>query len=158
KFKTVGGEKERMAGIAFRIQNETNYYVVRASSLGNTLRFYKVINGERGTVIGPETPIASGQWHELTVECKGNQIRCLLDGQELIPTLIDNTFQRGKVGFWTKSDSISYFSDAKVVYTPRQVPAQKFVQEICKRYPRLLGLKIAIPSGDPPTLRVIASH
>src|SRR5436190_11660338 len=32
RFKTVRGDKERMAGIAFRIQNETNYYVIRASS------------------------------------------------------------------------------------------------------------------------------
>src|SRR5436190_12465368 len=39
RFKTVRGVKERMAGIAFRIQNPTNYYVVRASSLGNTFRF-----------------------------------------------------------------------------------------------------------------------
>ena len=42
RFKTVKGVEERMAGIAFRIQNATNYYVVRASSLGNNLRFYKV--------------------------------------------------------------------------------------------------------------------
>src|SRR5439155_5958586 len=54
RFKTVRGAMEQMAGIAFRIQNETNYYVVRASSLGNTFRFYKVVNGQRGTLIGPE--------------------------------------------------------------------------------------------------------
>src|SRR5437870_4926462 len=35
RFKTVRGDKEQMAGIAFRIQDERNYYVVRASSLGN---------------------------------------------------------------------------------------------------------------------------
>src|SRR5439155_6998901 len=43
RFKTVSGKKEQMAGLAFRIQNESNYYVVRASSLGNTFRFYKVV-------------------------------------------------------------------------------------------------------------------
>ena len=84
RFKTVKGVAEQMAGIAFRIQNATNYYVVRASSLGNNLRFYKVLNGERGPLVGPEVPIPSGVWHELTVECKGNAIRCLLDGKELI--------------------------------------------------------------------------
>ena len=84
RFKTVKGVAEQMAGIAFRIQNETNYYVVRASSLGNTFRFYKVLNGERGPLVGPEVKIPSGVWHELTVECKGNQIRGRLDGEELI--------------------------------------------------------------------------
>src|SRR5262249_24077514 len=48
RFKTVRGKQEQMAGIAFRIQNETNYYVARASSLGSTFRLYKVVNGERG--------------------------------------------------------------------------------------------------------------
>ena len=32
RFKTVSGEVEQMAGVAFRIQDEKNYYVVRASS------------------------------------------------------------------------------------------------------------------------------
>src|SRR5258708_5359454 len=82
RFKTVRGQKEQMAGIAFRIQDEKNYYVVRASSIGNTFRFYKVVNGERQTLIGPETPVPSGVWHELSVACNGNQIRCLLDGRE----------------------------------------------------------------------------
>ena len=81
RFKTVKGVAEQMAGIAFRIQNETNYYVIRASSLGNTFRFYKVLNGERGPVVGPEVQIPSGVWHELTVECKGNQIRGLPERQ-----------------------------------------------------------------------------
>src|SRR5260370_26510422 len=35
RFKTVDGLTEQMAGIAFRIQDEKNFYVVRASSLGN---------------------------------------------------------------------------------------------------------------------------
>src|SRR4051794_25553989 len=46
RFKTVDGTVEQMAGIAFRLQDENNYYYVRASSLGNTFRFFKVVNGE----------------------------------------------------------------------------------------------------------------
>jgi hypothetical protein len=157
RFKTVSGKKEQMAGLAFRIQNETNYYVVRASSLGNTFRFYKVVNGQRSTPIGPEAIIPSGMWHDLSVECKGNQIRCLLNGKELIPLLTDNSFGRGKVGFWTKSDSVSYFTDAKVVYTPREMPAQTLVRQAYKDYPRLLGLKVYVPGADTNATRVIAS-
>ncbi len=134
QFKTVGGAVERMAGIAFRIQDETNYYVLRASSLGNTFRFYKVVNGERGSIIGPEIPIPSGAWHELAVECKGSKIRCLLNGQAVIPELNDNTFLVGRIGFWTKSDSISHFADARIIYTPREVPAQVLVRELLKKY------------------------
>ncbi len=157
RFKTVRGQREQMAGIAFRIQDEQNYYVVRASSIGNTFRFYKVVNGSRGTVIGPETPIPSGVWHELSVTCKGNQIRCLLNGQELIPPLTDNTFTRGKIGFWTKSDSVSYFTDLRLNYIPVVLPAQKIVRDMMKDYPRLLGLKIYVRGGDPTTTRVVGS-
>ena len=157
RFKTVRGVMEQMAGIAFRIQNETNYYVVRASSLGNTFRFYKIVNGQRGTLIGPELPIARGVWHELSIECKGNQIRCQLDAKEVIPPLTDNTFARGKIGFWTKSDSISYFADTKIVYTPLEAPVQALLRELSKKYPRLLGLKVYVSGSAPQTTRLIAS-
>ena len=97
RFKTVRGVVEQMAGIAFRIQNETNFYVVRASSLGNNVRFYKVLNGQRGPLVGPEVPVPSGVWHELTVECKGTTIRCFLNGKELITETDKNPFTTGTV-------------------------------------------------------------
>jgi hypothetical protein len=157
RFKTVKGVMEQMAGIAFRIQNETNYYVIRASSLGNTFRFYKVVNGQRGMLIGPEVQISSGVWHELIIECKGNEIRSRLDGKELIPALTDNTFARGKVGFWTKSDSVTYFTDTKIIYTPRDPPAAAIVRDVLKKYPRLLGLEIYVAGDDPKKPRLLAS-
>jgi len=157
RFKTVSGVKERMAGIAFRMQNPTNYYVVRASSLGNTFRFYKVVNGERSQPIGADVEIPSGVWHELSVECKANQIRCRLNGKEIIPTLTDNSFSRGAFAFWTKSDSVSYFCDTKINYTRREMPAQMIVRDTFKKYPRLLGLKIYVPGSDPEATRMVAS-
>jgi hypothetical protein len=158
RFKTVSGIKERMAGIAFRMQNPTNYYVARASSLGNTFRFYKVVNGERSQPIGAEIQIPSGVWHDLRIECKANQIRCLLNGKEALPILTDNTFSRGAVAFWTKSDSVSYFCDTKIVYTRHEIPAQTIVREVSKRYPRLVGLKIYVPAENAQATRLIASQ
>jgi len=157
RFKTVRGAVEQMAGLAFRIQNETNYYVVRASVLGNTFRFYKVVDGQRGEVIGPEIKIPSGVWNEMTVRCKGNEIRCLLNGEEAIPALQDNTFQTGKIGFWTKSDSVTYFLDAKVVYTPREAPAQALVRQTLEQYNKLLGVQIYVRGKDQQTTQLIAS-
>ena len=158
RFKTVKGVEERMAGIAFRIQNPTNYYVVRASSLGNNLRFYKVSNGQRGPLVGPDVPVPSGVWHDLTIECKGNTIRCLFNGKELI-TATDkiNPFTSGKIGFWTKSDSVSYFADARLVYKPHEAPAQGLVRDMLKKYPRLLGLQVYVLGDDPKTPRLVAS-
>ncbi len=149
KVKAVGGGIEQMAGLAFRIQDEKNYYVVRVSAMGNSFRFYKFVKGVRSAPIGPETPVALGVWHELTVECKGNEIRCRLNGKELIPPLKDSSFSAGKVGFWTKSDSVSYFTDLKVTYKPRESFARGLVRETMQRSPRLLGLKIfGTPDGQ----------
>jgi 3-keto-disaccharide hydrolase len=158
RFKTVSGVMEQMAGIAFRIQNETNYYVVRASSLGNTFKFYKVLDGKRGPLVGPDVKIPTDTWQELSVECKGNQIRCLLNGKEMVSVNDKaNAFTSGNIGFWTKSDSISYFTDAKIVFVPFEGSAQKIVRDMLHRYPRLLGLKIYVTGKDATKTRVIAS-
>ena len=141
RFKLVGGVAEQMAGVAFRIQDEKNYYYVRASALGNTFYFFKFVNGELIGPIGAKVPISRGVWHELSVECRGSQITCSLDGQALIPQMQQDAFARGKIGFWTKSDSVSYFADTKISYTPLEVPAQKLVREVAQKYPRLLGLQ-----------------
>jgi hypothetical protein len=158
KFKTVGGGLEKMAGIAFRIQDEKNFYVVRASSLGSSFRFYKVVNGERGEPIGPAVEVSSGVWHELGVECKGSQIRCTLDGKEMFPPLGDGSFASGKVGFWTKSDSVSYFCDTRINYTPKIVPAQAIVDSVLKKYSRLLGLKVYAKDDGTGGTRMVASN
>jgi hypothetical protein len=158
RFKMVKGVMEQMAGIVFRVQNETNYYVVRASSLGRTFKFYKVLNGERGPLVGSDMPIPSGVWHELSVECKGSEIHCSLDGKEYISVTDKvNALTSGKIGFWTKSDSVTYFVDTRIVYMPFAPPAQALVQGMLKKYPRLLGLKIYVPGRQPGTTRLVAS-
>jgi hypothetical protein len=143
-FKIAGGVAEQMAGIVFRYQNESNFYVIRASALGHNFRFYKVVDGVRGNLIGPDTDIATNTWHTLAVQCQGNQITCSLDGQSM-PPLQDNTFPAGKIGFWTKSDAISYFGDTTIDYTPRVPLAQKLVDDTLKKQPRILGLRIYTP-------------
>jgi hypothetical protein len=158
QFKTVRGVIEQMAGVAFRILNESDYYVVRASSIGNTFKFYKVLDGQRGPPVGPDLPIPAGTWHQLTVVCKGNQIRSLLDGNELISvTDKANAITSGKIGFWTKSDSISYFGETTVTYVPFESSAQKIVRDVLHRYPRLLGVKIYVAGKDAPNPKIIAS-
>lgn len=155
RFKCVSGDKEQMAGVVFRYQDENNFYVLRASALGNTFRFYKVVGGQRSVPIGPEINIPSGTWQELSVTCQGNRIYCRLNGEEVIPMLTDNSFSAGKIGFWTKSDSVSYFSDTHIEYTPREPVAQKVVRDLMTRYPRLQGIRITAYKGD--DLLVVAS-
>jgi hypothetical protein len=142
RFKIIGGVMEQMAGIVFRFQNASNFYVVRASALGHNVRFYKVVDGIRADPIGPLLEVTNGVWHTLSVGCVGNQITFWFDGQLVMPPLQDNTFAMGKVGFWTKSDAVSYFSDPVIDYTPRVPVAQTLVADILEKQPRILGLRI----------------
>ncbi len=156
RFKLVDGVAEQMAGIVFRMQDEKNFYVIRASGFGNNVRFYKMVAGLRSVPIGPELPVPRGVWHELKIECQGNRIHAWFNGQEVIPTLTDTSFAAGKLGFWTKSDAVSYFADTKIIYTPRETLAQILVRDTVTKNPRLVGLKIYLldEQGEP---RVVAS-
>jgi hypothetical protein len=157
KFKIVGGDVEQMAGIAFRFQDERNYYYIRASAKGQNLNFFRWIDGQLIGPIGGKAEVRPGVWHELTIQCRGSEIRCSLDGKEVIPALRDNAFTSGKIGFWTKSDSVSYFGETRIQYTPRENLAQVLVRDTVKKYPRLKGVKIfANPAGSQET-KVVAS-
>jgi hypothetical protein len=81
-----------------------------------------------------------------------------LDGKELIPELTDNSFAEGKIALWTKSDSLSYFTDIKIIYTPRETLAKTLVRELMQEYPRLLELKVFATTPTRPELHVVASN
>jgi hypothetical protein len=156
RFKIVGGTMEQMAGVVFRFQNASNFYVFRASALGHNIRFYKMVDSVRSDPLGPSVDIATNTWHTLTVSGQGNQFTFWFDGRLVMPPLQDNSFAEGKVGFWTKSDAVSYFCDPMIDYTPRVPAAQALVDGIMAKQSRILGLQIYTlnSQGQP---RVIAS-
>lgn len=142
KFRTVSGRTERMAGLAFRLRDPNNYYVIRASSLGNTLRFYKFVDGVRSEPIGVDLPIPAGEWHSLEVSARGNHIQCRLDGREVMPMLTDTSFTRGHLALWTKSDSISHFASLQVTYDLLKTLPQRLVERAMEKFPRLLEVSV----------------
>jgi len=157
RFKIVSGVAEQMAGIVFRFQNASNFYVVRASALGHNLRFYKMVNGQFVDPFTLGTNIAVGVWHTLTVQCEGVQINCRLDDALAMPLQVPNTFATGKIGFWTMSDAVSYFSDTTIDYKPRVPAAQALVNSVMKEQPRILTLRIyALDAQGQP--HIIASN
>jgi hypothetical protein len=156
QFKIVSGAAEQMAGVVFRFQNESNFYVLRASALGHNLRFYKVVNGIRSDPLGPQLDIPTNAWHSLAVECQGDQMIFRYDDRLVMPPLNDSSFAEGKIGFWTKSDAVSHFGDTTIDYTPLIPMAQTLVQNIMHEQPHIFGLRIYAPDdkGQP---RIIAS-
>ncbi len=114
KYKPVKGKVDQGGGLVWRYKDINNHYVVRANALENNVNFYKVIDGRRKFVKGANVKVASGQWHTLKVEAKGNAVDCYFDGEKVLQAN-DNTFTNaGKVGLWTKADSYILFDDFKV--------------------------------------------
>jgi hypothetical protein len=159
RFKIVSGVTEQMAGLVFRFQNVSNFYVARVSAAGHNVRFYKVVDGIRSDPIGPQLDVPVGEWHKLGVECEGTQITISLDDRLVMPALGDTTFTEGKVGFWTKSDSVTYFTEGVVDYTPSIPPAQQIVDAVMIKEPRLVGLRIyTLDDASTNTTHIIASN
>lgn len=111
-FKPISGSEDRAAGIIFRIQDKDNFYILRANALEDNVNIYKYVGGSRHEIQGGSAKVPSGQWRELRVEVKGNAIRGYLDGKLVVETH-DDTFKAGKIGLWTKADSVTCFDNVK---------------------------------------------
>lgn len=114
KFKAISGEVDRAAGLAFRLKDANNYYVVRVNALEDNCRLYHVVDGRRVQFAGANFKITPSEWHELRVECIGNKVTCYFDGAKKIEAMDDTFKDAGKVGLWTKADSVTYFDDLRV--------------------------------------------
>jgi hypothetical protein len=115
KFKVVSGEVDRAAGLVFRLKDANNYYVVRVNALENNYRLYRVVAGKRHQFAGANFEVSTAEWHELRVECVGEKIIGYYDGVKKIEATDDTFRDAGKVGLWTKADSVTHFDDLRVV-------------------------------------------
>ncbi len=113
--KPVSGKVDQACGLVFRYRDGNNYYVTRANALEDNVRLYYMANGKRYQFASWSGRVSSGSWHELRADANGDHFEVYWDGGKVIDAQ-DPTFQQpGKVGVWTKADSIIYFDDLTVV-------------------------------------------
>jgi hypothetical protein len=112
RFKPLSGREDASGGIVFRF-HEGKYYVIRANALENNFRLYAYDQSRRQIASASVTSPALGQWHILRVVAKGDRIQGYLDGTLLIDHR-DARFPAGRVGLWTKADSVTAFADLAI--------------------------------------------
>ncbi|HMC83633.1 MAG TPA: hypothetical protein VKL61_10425 [Candidatus Polarisedimenticolia bacterium] len=111
KCKPVSGKVDQGCGLVFRLKDADNYYITRANALESNVRLYHVVKGRRIQFAGWNGKVASGVWHDLSVEAKGDHFQVSFDGKKVMDAH-DKTFpDAGKFGLWTKADSVIYFDD-----------------------------------------------
>ena len=118
RFKAVAGRVDRAGGLMVRYADPDNYYVVRANALENNVNLYRVLKGSRREIKGISVPVLSDTWHTLGLKAIGERLTVSFNGKELF-TATDRTFANaGKIGLWTKADSVTRFD----VLTVRVLP------------------------------------
>ena len=123
RFKAVAGKLDQAAGLVWRFADTNNYYVVRANALEDNVVLYRVKNGKRedlkptgdgATAYGRKVSVPAGHWHTLAVTVRGNRFTVFFNGLELF-VVEDETFAGpGRIGLWTKADSMTRFDDLEV--------------------------------------------
>ncbi|WP_043421421.1 hypothetical protein [Cupriavidus basilensis] len=109
KFKPVSGREDQAGGVVWRWKDGDNYYVARANALENNVSLYYTTGGRRHTIQYQEAPVAARVWHTLRVDFVGNHIQVALDGKRYIDVADDHISGVGRVGVWTKADSVTVF-------------------------------------------------
>jgi Domain of Unknown Function (DUF1080) len=112
KFKPLSGRQDASGGIVFRF-NDRKYYVVRANALEDNFRLYYYDRGRSQLATARVKAPALGQWHTVRVLAIGDRLQAWLDGTRYLDHG-DSRFKAGRVGLWTKADSITAFDDLTI--------------------------------------------
>ena len=118
RLKAVAGRVDRAGGLAIRLADAGNYYVVRANALEDNVRFYRVLKGRREQLEGANLKVTPNEWHRLGFRAEGERFTVTFDGKPLF-TATDRTFAGpGKVALWTKADSVTRFDQIEIKPLP----------------------------------------
>jgi hypothetical protein len=122
RLKPISGQIDQAGGLVWRYQNQDNYYIVRANALEDNVVLYKVEGGKRtdlplkaeGRTYGKKIEVPVGQWSTLRMVANGRLFEVYFNGSKLYEVEDDTFAGPGKVGLWTKADSVTQFDDLTV--------------------------------------------
>ena len=98
RFKPMSGREDASGGIILRFADGRNF------------RLYANERGRRQLASASVKPPALGQWHSLRVVAVGDHMQAWLNGALYLDHR-DARFKSGRIGLWTKADSITAFDD-----------------------------------------------
>ena len=112
KFKLIAGESDQIAGLAFGIAPRgATYYYVRYNTKDGNIALWE-FEGDRKRILEGKDhlQLPLNEWHDIRVEVRGTKLTASINGR----LNLEHTLPRpvsGRVGFWTKRDSVTAFKD-----------------------------------------------
>jgi hypothetical protein len=117
----IGGEKERFAGLGYRIRNMENFYFFGVSLDGTVavlkreLGFWNRLEPGGGIRRSPQTPELKNRYH-LRMVSRGLYSEFYIDGK-LLTIVRDESFGRGLFGFYVDRNLDAAFDDLVVTFS-----------------------------------------
>ena len=115
RFRLLGGQLDQCAGILFNLKTNGDYLAVRFNGKEDNLVLWTFKAGKRSFVKkgAHDVPLKMGDWHRMKIAVDGTQLRGYLDDELLLEYTLEAPVS-GKVGLWSKTDSVSQFDDYTV--------------------------------------------
>jgi len=119
RFRLLGGQLDQCAGILFNLKPNGDYLTVRFNGKEDNLVLWTFNKGKRSFVKrgAHEVHLKMGEWHRMKIAVSGTQLRGWLDDELLLEHTLAEPVS-GKVGVWSKTDSVSQYADYAVQKTP----------------------------------------
>ena len=117
RFRIMSGQLDQCAGILFNVKPNGDYLAIRFNGKEDNLVLWKFVTGKRSFVKkgAHDVKLKLGEWHRMRVVTAGKSVRGYLDDELLIEYDWTEAID-GKIGLWSKTDSVSQFAD--YVVTP----------------------------------------
>jgi hypothetical protein len=119
RFQMIDGALDRCSGILFNLKPNGDYLAVRYNGTEDNLVLWTFNKGVRKFVKRgeEEMPLKMKEWYTMKIAVQGTQLRGWLNGKKLLDYTLPEAVS-GKVGVWSKTDSVSYFDDYTVTPAP----------------------------------------
>lgn len=121
RFKLVSGGSDQTAGLVFDLEPSGEYLYARYNTKDGNLALWRYAKGNREVIAHGEQhlQLRLDTWHELAVTIAGTRLTVDANNGALrfehpLPEPVD-----GRIGFWTKRDSVTLFKDVRVTPRPK---------------------------------------
>lgn len=115
RFQLLDGALDQCAGILFNLKPNGDYLAVRFNGKEDNLVLWTFNKGVRKFVKkgSEDVPLKMHEWYSMKIAVHGTKLEGTLNGKLLLDYTLPEPAS-GKVGVWSKTDSVSYFDDYTV--------------------------------------------